>query len=191
MRIRDAVLYDDIFRMLLHCVRTISHLRSWAELTVITYDLILSDGIWITRLVDYLITCQLFQLWFNPLSPHDASKHHFTSLKTDLSFLQEKVLGRKFTWNWFINTWQFSLIFKAHPLQVVNCDNNSRLVGDEDDDGKLRLERVNNNSMYMAYMSSLGLLMAPYIIVSLVIGSARSCTISTPRGAYSTVAMWR
>ena len=24
----------------------------------------------------------------NPLSPHDASKHHFTSLKTDLIFLQ-------------------------------------------------------------------------------------------------------
>ena len=24
---------------------------------------------------------------FNPLSPHDASKHHFTSLKTDLLFL--------------------------------------------------------------------------------------------------------
>ena len=25
---------------------------------------------------------------FNPLSPHDALKHHFTSLKTDLMFLQ-------------------------------------------------------------------------------------------------------
>ena len=29
-----------------------------------------------------------------------------------------------------------------HPLQVENCDSNSRLVVDEDDDGKLRLERV-------------------------------------------------
>ena len=35
----------------------------------------------------------------------------------------------------------------------------------------------------MAHKSSLGLLMAPYIILSLVIGPARSCTISTPRGA--------
>ena len=27
----------------------------------------------------------------NPLSPHDALKHHFTSLKTDLIFLQLRV----------------------------------------------------------------------------------------------------
>ena len=30
-----------------------------------------------------------------------------------------------------------------HSLQVENCDSNSRLVVDEDDYGKLRLERVN------------------------------------------------
>ena len=29
-----------------------------------------------------------------------------------------------------------------HPLQVKNCDSNSRLVVDEDDNGKFRLERV-------------------------------------------------
>ena len=29
-----------------------------------------------------------------------------------------------------------------HPLQVENCDSNSRLVVDEDDNGKLRLERI-------------------------------------------------
>ena len=28
----------------------------------------------------------------NPLSPHDALKHHFTALKTDLIFLQPRVL---------------------------------------------------------------------------------------------------
>ena len=32
----------------------------------------------------------------NPLSPHDAIKHLFTSLKTDLIFLQQRVLERKF-----------------------------------------------------------------------------------------------
>ena len=32
-----------------------------------------------------------------------------------------------------------------HPLQVENCDSNSRLVVDGDDNGKFRLERVNNN----------------------------------------------
>ena len=29
---------------------------------------------------------------FNPLGPHDALKHHFKSLKTDLIFLQLGVL---------------------------------------------------------------------------------------------------
>ena len=29
-----------------------------------------------------------------------------------------------------------------HPLQVENCDSNLRLVVDEDDNGKLRPERV-------------------------------------------------
>ena len=32
----------------------------------------------------------------NPFSPHDALKHHFTSLKADLIFLQQRVLERKF-----------------------------------------------------------------------------------------------
>ena len=30
----------------------------------------------------------IYYTHFNPLSPHDALKHHFTSLKTDLIFLQ-------------------------------------------------------------------------------------------------------
>ena len=54
-----------------------------------------------------------FTLWalcttiiaFNPLSPHDALKHHFTSLKTDLVFLQLRVLEPKFPGNRFTNTW--------------------------------------------------------------------------------------
>ena len=41
---------------------------------------------------------------FNPLDPHDALKHHFTSLKTDLILLQLGVLGLKFPRNWFTNT---------------------------------------------------------------------------------------
>ena len=36
------------------------------------------------------------QRHINPLSPHDALKHHFTSLKTDLIFLQQRILERKF-----------------------------------------------------------------------------------------------
>ena len=37
-----------------------------------------------------------------------------------------------------------------HPLQVENCDSNSRLVVDEDDEGKFRDERVNAVSLYIA-----------------------------------------
>ena len=33
-----------------------------------------------------------------------------------------------------------------HPLQVENYDSNSRLVVDEDDNGKFRLERVKSLS---------------------------------------------
>ena len=41
---------------------------------------------------------------FDPLSPRDALKHHFKSLKTFLVFLQLGVLERKFPGNWFTNT---------------------------------------------------------------------------------------
>ena len=40
-----------------------------------------------------------------------------------------------------------------HPLQVENCDSNLRLVVDEDDNGKPRLERVKPRvfSFYVKY----------------------------------------
>ena len=38
-----------------------------------------------------MVYTQVFQR-FNPLSPHDALKHHFTSLKKYLIFLQPGVL---------------------------------------------------------------------------------------------------
>ena len=41
---------------------------------------------------------------FNPLGPHDALKHHYTPLKTDLIFLQRRVLEAKFPLSWFTNT---------------------------------------------------------------------------------------
>ena len=42
-----------------------------------------------------------------------------------------------------------------HPLQVENCDSNSRLVVDEDDNGKFRLERVNPFSADHAWFVNL------------------------------------
>ena len=43
-------------------------------------------------------TSRFANVWppINPLSPHDALKHYFTSLKTDLISLQPRVLERKF-----------------------------------------------------------------------------------------------
>ena len=50
-----------------------------------------------------------------------------------------------------------------YPLQVENCDSNSRLVVDEDDYGKFMLERVKSlsvtivvsNPFYMSFKSQL------------------------------------
>ena len=40
-----------------------------------------------------------------------------------------------------------------NPLQVENCDSNSRLVVDEDDNGKFRLERVKSQEVLLAQFS--------------------------------------
>ena len=40
--------------------------------------------------------CKSITYGFNPLSPHDALNHHFTSLRTELIFLQLGVLEGKF-----------------------------------------------------------------------------------------------
>ena len=73
---------------------------------------------------------------------------HFTSLKTDLIFLQLRILELKCPWNCFFQ--YVAIFFNFSPtsshlflLQVENCDSNSRLVVDEDDNGKIKLERVN------------------------------------------------
>ena len=58
--------------------------------------------------------------FFNPLSPYDALKHHFKSLKTHLIFLQLGVSEWKFQWNWFTNTWQFSSIFHQHQIIFIH-----------------------------------------------------------------------
>ena len=73
--------------------------------------------------------------FITPLNPHDAFKHHFTSLKIDLIFPQPGVIEQILPCNWFTNTLQFIFTFSLtsnhlHPLQVVDCDSNSRLVVD-------------------------------------------------------------
>ena len=81
---------------------------------------------------------------FNPLSPHDALNHHFTCLKTDLIFLQPSVLGRKFPWNWFTNTWQFLNHVKSSSSTTSwELRQQFAACSGWDDNCKFRLERVN------------------------------------------------
>ena len=80
----------------------------------------------------------------NPLSPHDASFH---IPENRLNFPTTKGFRTKIS---IQLVHQYIAIFSnfsptlshLHSLQVENCDRNSRLVVDEDDSGKLRLERV-------------------------------------------------
>ena len=51
---------------------------------------------------------------------------HFKSLKTNIIYLQLRVLEWKFPKDWITNTWQFSLIF--HPLQVIFIHYKSRIA---------------------------------------------------------------
>ena len=84
---------------------------------------------------------------FNPLSPHDALKHHSTPLKTYLIFFTAKGFRRQISSKLFHEYIVFffnlpPISNHLHPLQVENCDSSSRLVVDEDDNGKFRIERV-------------------------------------------------
>ena len=123
-----------------------------------------------TRIIYITITITIHMYYIiNPLSLHDALKLHFTSLKTVLGFLQQRILERKFPWNWFTNTWQLPLMLKTtsshpHPLLVENCDSNSRLVVDEDDNDKLRLERVKTKNVKIIVLIQKRLPPETYII---------------------------
>ena len=82
----------------------------------------------------------------NPFSAHDALKHYFTSLKKTLNFPTTKGFGTKMSMKL---VYQYMGIFftfspssnHLHPLQVENCDSNSRLVVDEDDNAKIQASK--------------------------------------------------
>ena len=84
---------------------------------------------------------------FNPLRPHDALNHHIIISEKRLDFPTTKGFSREIAMKLL---YQFMAIFvnfsptssHFHPLQVENCGSNSRLVVDEDDNGKFRLEKV-------------------------------------------------
>ena len=85
-------------------------------------------------------SCQL-----NPLNPHAAPKHHSASLKNDLISHIQGFRMKNFDVAILIETIYFFNLpptsSHLHPLQVENCESNSRLIVDE---GKFRLERVKN-----------------------------------------------
>ena len=78
----------------------------------------------------------------NPLSPHDASMEN-NRISWNLV-----ILKRTFSWKCLKNNSIFfhlsPTLSHFHPLLVENCGSNSRLVVDENDNGKFRLQRVNH-----------------------------------------------
>ena len=51
-----------------------------------------------------------------------------------------------------------------HSLQVENCDSNSRLVVDEDDNGKFRTERVNRNIITILFIYLCTAIRSAYVV---------------------------
>ena len=122
------------------------------------------------RLMDQYQSVCFFYLWWvfshslvlilNPLSPLDALKHYFTSPKT---FPTTRGFMLKIPLKLIYQCMAIFLNFSPtsihlHPLQVENCDSNSRLVVEEDDNGKFRLDRVkalkycNTNNKHQIYI---------------------------------------
>ena len=92
-------------------------------------------------------------LLFNPLNPHDASKHHFASVKNDLTSYTSGFENNFHRAVLIITTYFLQVSPNSgnfHPLQVENCDSNSRLVVDENYKGKFKLERVNKRVLLFA-----------------------------------------
>ena len=87
-------------------------LAEWAQRRINPFTTI-SAPVVVFNTISWPIKSQLLRTKcaFNLLSPHDALKHHFKSLKTDLIFLQLRVLEGKFPWNYLTNTWQFFQFF--------------------------------------------------------------------------------
>ena len=67
-----------------------------------------------------------WKLLLNPLSPHAALKHHFTSLKKPLHFPRTRGIRMKISMKLVYDTWWISLIF--HPHQVIFIHYKSRIA---------------------------------------------------------------
>ena len=72
----------------------------------------------------------------NPLNLQDAMKALFCISE------ESGLIPKPSSFNKNLISFSFATHFHLHSLQVENCDSNSRLVVDKDDNGKFRLERV-------------------------------------------------
>ena len=96
------------------------------------------------------------QLLINPLNPHNALKHHFTIPENRLNFPTTRGLRMKISmrlvYQYMAIIFNFSPTSNhLHPLRVENCDSNSRLVVDENKNGKFRRERVKATHRRLIY----------------------------------------
>ena len=117
--------------VLMLSIRTITCLGPPQQTYTLTTDVVLRAYCSVkSKIVTaHLKSKQLLSFGFaviNPLSPHDALKHHFKFLKTDFIFPQLRVLEGKFPWNYLTNTWPFFSIF--HPFQVIFIHCKSRIA---------------------------------------------------------------
>ena len=88
-----------------------------------------------------------------PFKPSRCIKTSFYTTENTLDFFTAKGFRRQISRKLF---YEYIVIFfnlsptsnHIHPLLVENCDSNSRLVVDEDDNGKFRLESVKTYNMY-------------------------------------------
>ena len=89
-----------------------------------------------------------------PFKPSRCIKASFYIPENRLNFPTTKgfraKLSMKLVYQYMASFFNFSTTSNhLHPQQVENCDSNSRLVVEEDDNGKLRLERVKHQDMQM------------------------------------------
>ena len=83
---------------------------------------------------------------YYPFKSSRCTKTSFRISEKWLNFTHLEGLERFLSWNCSIITTYFFHLpptsSHLHSLQVENCDSNSRLVVDEDDNGKLMFEKV-------------------------------------------------
>ena len=96
---------------------------------------------------DMFINWYELLIFYYPFKPSRCMKASFYIPKNRPNFPKTKgflmKMSMKLVWQCMVIFFNFSLTSNhLYPLQVDNCDSKSRLLVDEDDNGKFRLKRV-------------------------------------------------